>query len=287
MDTQQTDPLSATFAALADPTRRAILARLAEGEASVKDLSAPFDMSQPAISKHLRVLERAGLIEQGRQAQWRPRRLRAGPLRDIADWVDQYRRHWEESFERLDAYLRELQDSRSREMETTMTATRIDRGSTETTTIYSEGGDLVFERTFDAPRERVWKAFTDPDDRPALVGPARLDDQGRRRWTSGPGGKWRYVSSAPRSRRRDLLRRVPRGRPRRRATSGRSCSTSRASGRRAGRRPSSSRRSTARRRSPPSGTWARPRCIEGALATGMVGGAIETWDRLAALLAEG
>ena len=107
---QQSDPLSATFAALADPTRRAILARLAEGEASVKDLSAPFEMSQPAISKHLRVLERAGLIEQGRQAQWRPRRLRAGPLKDIDDWVGQYRRHWEESFERLDAYLRALQD---------------------------------------------------------------------------------------------------------------------------------------------------------------------------------
>jgi DNA-binding transcriptional ArsR family regulator len=109
MDTQQ-DTLSTTFAALADPTRRAILARLAEGEASVKDLAAPFEMSQPAISKHLRVLERAGLIEQGRQAQWRPRRLRAGPLRDIAEWVNQYRRHWEESFERLDAYLRAVQD---------------------------------------------------------------------------------------------------------------------------------------------------------------------------------
>ncbi len=110
MDTQQTDPLSATFAALADPTRRAILARLADGEATVKDLSAPFKISQPAISKHLRVLERAGLIERGRQAQWRPRRLRAGPLRDIAEWVGQYRRHWEESFDRLDTYLRELQD---------------------------------------------------------------------------------------------------------------------------------------------------------------------------------
>jgi DNA-binding transcriptional ArsR family regulator len=109
MAAQQPDPLSTTFAALADPTRRAILARLAEGEASVKDLSAPFDMSQPAISKHLRVLERAGLIERGRQAQWRPRRLKAGPLRDIADWVGQYRRHWEDSFERLDAYLRDIQ----------------------------------------------------------------------------------------------------------------------------------------------------------------------------------
>jgi len=111
MAMQQPDPLSTTFAALADPTRRAILARLASGEASVKDLSAPFDMSQPAISKHLRVLERAGLIEQGRQAQWRPRRLRAGPLRDIADWVNQYRRHWEESFERLDAYFREVREN--------------------------------------------------------------------------------------------------------------------------------------------------------------------------------
>lgn len=111
----QPDPLSTTFAALADPTRRAILARLAMGEASVKDLSAPFELSQPAISKHLRVLERAGLIEQGRQAQWRPRRLRAGPLRDIAEWVSQYRRHWEESFERLDAYLREVQDEKEQE----------------------------------------------------------------------------------------------------------------------------------------------------------------------------
>ncbi len=115
MDMEQPDPLSTTFAALADPTRRAILARLASGEASVKDLAAPFQMSQPAISKHLRVLERAGLIEQGRQAQWRPRRLKAGPLRDVADWVGQYRRHWEESFERLDAYLREVQQSQEQE----------------------------------------------------------------------------------------------------------------------------------------------------------------------------
>ena len=112
---QQSDPLSLTFAALADPTRRAILARLAQGEASVQDLSAPFEMSQPAISKHLRVLDRAGRSEQGRQAQGRPRRLRAGPLRDIADWVNQYTRHWEESFERLDAYLRELQDEQEQQ----------------------------------------------------------------------------------------------------------------------------------------------------------------------------
>jgi DNA-binding transcriptional ArsR family regulator len=106
-----TDPLSTTFAALADPTRRAIIARLAQGEASVTTLAAPFALSQPAISKHLRVLERAGLIERGRRAQWRPRRLRAGPLRDVAAWVEAYRQHWEESFERLDVVLRELQSA--------------------------------------------------------------------------------------------------------------------------------------------------------------------------------
>ena len=105
------DPLSATFAALADPTRRAILARLALGEATVTELAAPFDMSLPGISKHLKVLQRAGLIEQGRQAQWRPCRLQPAPLRGVADWVGQYRRHWEESFERLDTYVRELQDT--------------------------------------------------------------------------------------------------------------------------------------------------------------------------------
>ena len=106
----EADQLSVTFAALADPTRRAILARLAIGEATVTELAAPFDMSLPGISKHLRVLQRAGLIEQGRQAQWRPCRLQPGPLRDVAVWVDQYRRHWEESFERLSDYLRELND---------------------------------------------------------------------------------------------------------------------------------------------------------------------------------
>ena len=105
-----TDPLSTTFAALADPTRRAILARLAIGEATVSELAAPFDMSLPGISKHLKVLQRAGLIEQGRQAQWRPCRLAPEPLREVAGWVEQYRRHWEESFERLSDYLGDLQD---------------------------------------------------------------------------------------------------------------------------------------------------------------------------------
>ena len=105
----QTDQLSTTFAALADPTRRAILARLAKGEATVTELAAPFSLSLPAISKHLKVLQRAGLIEQGRQAQWRPCRLKPEALRDVADWVGQYRRHWEASLDRLDDYLRELQ----------------------------------------------------------------------------------------------------------------------------------------------------------------------------------
>lgn len=103
------DRLSTTFAALADPTRRAILARLASGETSVTGLAEPFEMSLPAISKHLKVLERAGLITRGREAQWRPCRLQAAPLADVADWVANYRRFWEQSFDRLDDYLRELQ----------------------------------------------------------------------------------------------------------------------------------------------------------------------------------
>jgi DNA-binding transcriptional ArsR family regulator len=107
-----TDQLSNTFAALADPTRRAILARLATGEASVTELAQPFDMSMPAVSKHLKVLERAGLIARGREAQWRPCRIEAGPLKDISDWVEAYRTIWEQRLDRLDAYLRELKKSR-------------------------------------------------------------------------------------------------------------------------------------------------------------------------------
>jgi DNA-binding transcriptional ArsR family regulator len=105
----QHDPLSTTFAALSDPTRRAILGRLATGEATVTELAAPFDLSLPAISKHLKVLQRAGLVEQGRQAQWRPCRLTPEPLHNVADWLAQYQGLWEERLERLDAYLRELQ----------------------------------------------------------------------------------------------------------------------------------------------------------------------------------
>jgi DNA-binding transcriptional ArsR family regulator len=102
------DHLSTTFAALADPTRRAILARLVAGDASVTELASPFEMSMPAISKHLKVLEHAGLIARGREAQWRPCRLEAAPLKNVADWVEHYRRFWEQSFDRLDHYLHEL-----------------------------------------------------------------------------------------------------------------------------------------------------------------------------------
>ena len=105
------DQLSATFSALSDPTRRAILVRLASGEASVQELSRPFDMSLPAVSKHLKVLQRAGLVEQGRRAQWRPCRIKAEPLKDAADWVEQYRTLWEERFSRLDDYLQEMKQS--------------------------------------------------------------------------------------------------------------------------------------------------------------------------------
>lgn len=103
------DSLNATFAALADPTRRAILARLAAGEASVTALAEPFDMSLPAISKHLKVLQRAGLVARGRAAQWRPCRLEAGPLKEAADWLEHYRQHWEQGLDRLEDYLAELQ----------------------------------------------------------------------------------------------------------------------------------------------------------------------------------
>ncbi len=103
------DQLSATFAALADPTRRAILARLTSGEASVLELAKPFAMSLPAVSKHLKVLEKAGLIARSREAQWRPCRLEAGRLKEVAEWVERYRVFWEQSFDRLDAYLKEMQ----------------------------------------------------------------------------------------------------------------------------------------------------------------------------------
>jgi len=103
------DPLSQTFAALADPTRRAILARLCTGEATVTELAEPFEMSLPAVSKHLKVLERAGLVARSREAQWRPCKLEAGPLKDATDWLERYRQFWEQSLDRLETYLKQLQ----------------------------------------------------------------------------------------------------------------------------------------------------------------------------------
>ena len=105
-----TDHLSTTFSALADPTRRAILARLTEGPATVKELAAPFAISGPAVSKHLRVLERAGLVARGREAQWRPRTLEPAPLKEVAEWADGFRRFWDASYQRLDEYLRQLKE---------------------------------------------------------------------------------------------------------------------------------------------------------------------------------
>jgi DNA-binding transcriptional ArsR family regulator len=108
-----TDSLSTTFSALADPTRRAILARLAGGAATVKELSAPFAMSGPAVSKHLRVLEHAGLVARGRKAQWRPRRLKAAPLKEVAEWTEHYRRFWDANFARFDDYLQTMKPEES------------------------------------------------------------------------------------------------------------------------------------------------------------------------------
>lgn len=145
------DHLDATFASLADPTRRAILARLAQGEATVNELAEPFEMSLPAISRHLKVLERAGLISRGREAQWRPCRLEAGPLKDIANWVERYRRFWDQSFDRMADYLKELQTPR----ETRMTA--------RTDTVAAQSLVLEFSRVFDAPPALVFRMWSSPE----------------------------------------------------------------------------------------------------------------------------
>lgn len=140
------DPLSLTLSALADPTRRAIVARLGTGEATVSQLAEPFDMSFPAISRHLKVLERAGLVEQGRDAQFRPRRLKAEPLRDLAAWLEDYRRHWDRSLDHLDAYLKDIQKRRKQMNAQLKADTR---------------PELTIRRSFDAPRSLVFEMWTD------------------------------------------------------------------------------------------------------------------------------
>jgi DNA-binding transcriptional ArsR family regulator len=129
-----TDTLDRTFAALADPTRRAILARLASGQASVTELAAPFAMSLPAVSKHLKVLERAGLVARGRRAQWRPAQLQAEPLHEVADWLADYRRFWEERLDRFDEYLREIQTREPDEGEPKATRKAKTKARTKATT---------------------------------------------------------------------------------------------------------------------------------------------------------
>src|SRR5438309_10667393 len=121
------DHLSATFSALADPTRRAILARLATGETTVTELAAPFAMTLPAVTKHLKVLERAGLITRSREAQWRPCRLEAQPLREVATWVERYQRHWEQRFDHLERYLHEIQEKEKTHVNKTATGRRRQR----------------------------------------------------------------------------------------------------------------------------------------------------------------
>jgi uncharacterized protein YndB with AHSA1/START domain/DNA-binding transcriptional ArsR family regulator len=178
------DPLSATFAALADPTRRAILARLASGEASVTELAEPFAMSMPAVSKHLKVLERAGLVARGREAQWRPRRLDAAPLKDVDRWLEDYRRFWRESLDRLDEYLRELKEEEASGMASNESGAAPPSPSPPAERV------LHIARGFDAPCEAVWKAWTDPARAARWAGPhgftaTRLEGDLR------PGGAWR------------------------------------------------------------------------------------------------
>ncbi len=161
--TTSPDRISTTFAALADPTRRAVLARLTAGEATVTDLAEPFEMSLPAVSKHLKVLERAGLIARGRQAQWRPCRLQAGPLKDADEWLEEYRRFWEESFDRLDAYLGELKTKGTNAAVTSPEGRRTRMAERSNAPTTSTERELVIERVFDAPPELVWKAWTEPE----------------------------------------------------------------------------------------------------------------------------
>ena len=193
------DPLSATFSALADPTRRAILARLASGETSVTKLAEPFEMSMPAISKHLKVLERAGLIARGREAQWRPCRLEAAPLKDVSDWVGNYRHFWEESFDRLDAYLVELKNAEKQTKQPrrrrNMPASTAKASSALIVTTPSDR-EIMMTRVFDAPRRLVFEALSKPEHLLRWFGPhscpivsCEMDFR--------PGGAWRFILRGP------------------------------------------------------------------------------------------
>ena len=171
------DPLSATFAALADPTRRAILTTLADGEASVTELAEPFAMTLPAVSKHLKVLERAGLIQRSSRAQWRPCRLSPEPLKDVSDWVERYREFWEPRLDRLDDYLSDLQnsaDARQAHAATQPTETArtgVPDMTAADSTITTDERGVQLERIFDAPPALVWQAWTEAEHFARWYGP--------------------------------------------------------------------------------------------------------------------
>ncbi len=183
------DRLSSTLLALADPTRRAILARLALGEASVKELLEPFKMSQPAISKHLKVLERAGLITCERTAQWRPRKLDGAGLKDVADWLEPYRRFWEASLDRLEDHLRTLQSKSEKEG---------NMANPNRSTVDMHGGEreIVITRLLDAPRELVWHAMTDAGQVVHWWGPRGFTTT-IQQMDVRPGGIWQFVMHGP------------------------------------------------------------------------------------------
>ena len=198
------DSLSVTFAALADPTRRAILARLASGACSVTELAEPFEMSMPAVSKHLRVLERAGLVARGRAAQWRPCQLDAAPLKEVADWAERYRHVWEGRLNRLDDYLQQAAEAASARRSTSV-APRTPQapliqappsGTFQVTT--PSDTEITLTRLFNAPRDLVWEAMTKPEhvrrwwgclDERYSVPVCEIDLR--------VGGKWRFVGRGP------------------------------------------------------------------------------------------
>lgn len=173
-----------TLAALADPTRRAILARLAAGEASVTELVEPFAMSQPAISKHLKVLEKAGLISRARSAQFRPSRLEAARLKEVADWVDGFRQHWEAKFDRLDAYLQTVRQ---------MPKKGRDMAESESK---NSDREIVIERTMNAPRELVWEAWTKAEHIAEWWGPNGFTTT-IYEMKVAVGGVWRFIMHGP------------------------------------------------------------------------------------------
>ncbi len=183
-----TDTLSLAFSALADPTRRAILVRLADGDVPVKELAKPFRMSLPAISRHLKVLERGGLITRGREAQRRPCKLQVEQMQAVEKWLEHHRRHWEESFDRLGEYLKELQaEQKQNTTPTRKKAMTTPAKSNNETEVRTSSHEIVISRVFDAPRELVWEAMTDPKKVVNWWGPRGFTTN-IERWMYAPAG---------------------------------------------------------------------------------------------------